>query len=73
MGEFIDNDSYKMTFGQYRGKSISEIIEINPGYITWLAETVGMDFDHKILYQAEQGVRFEDAEATWFNGGQNIE
>lgn len=45
----------KMTFGKYKGKTISEIAEENPGYIVWLDEKVKtISIDQKIVADCEE-------------------
>ncbi|EGZ20676.1 hypothetical protein PHYSODRAFT_497156 [Phytophthora sojae] len=37
---FLNNDnSYMMTWGKYRGKSLQQISKLDPGYLDWLRKS----------------------------------
>ncbi|EGZ20529.1 hypothetical protein PHYSODRAFT_442103, partial [Phytophthora sojae] len=37
---FLNNDnSYMMTWGKHRGKSLQQISELDPGYLDWLRKS----------------------------------
>ncbi|EGZ11228.1 hypothetical protein PHYSODRAFT_518880 [Phytophthora sojae] len=48
---FLNNDnSYMMTWGKYRGKSLQQISKLDPGYLDWLRKSqFGIDKCPKLL------------------------
>lgn len=38
-----------LTFGKYRGKTVAEVIGLNPGYILWLHDEAGFVVDGDIV------------------------
>lgn len=50
----IDMDS-KLTFGQYKGKYVSWVVENDPTYIHWLAENTKVDIDDEVFEVIENG------------------
>jgi len=42
-----------MTFGKYKGTSIDELIEINPGYLEWLHNNTDFELDHILLEEVQ--------------------
>jgi hypothetical protein len=39
--------------GKYAGESVGDVVEINPGYIIWLAKNTDIDFEYSIVEEAE--------------------
>jgi len=55
----------KILFGKYKGKTISEIAEENPGYIVWLDENVKtISIDQKIVADCEE-ISDEENDYAW--------
>lgn len=46
-----DLDSYVITFGKYSGKTLPQIAEIDPGYISWAKENMTREPVRTLLYQ----------------------
>lgn len=51
----INDKQFVMPFGKFKGKTIEFILDCEPWYISWLNEKTDLDFDHKILDEAENG------------------
>ncbi len=53
----ITDKQYVMRFGKHKNRTIEYILDVEPWYISWLAENTDMDFDHKIMTEAEGDLR----------------
>jgi len=62
----ITERSFVMPFGKHKNKTIGELLDIDPWYISWLAENTDMDFDHDILREANGERNRIDAEFEAF-------
>ena len=51
--EPISDRNHVMTWGKYKGFSIAEIIENEPGYLEWLCENTEFELDHKLMDEVE--------------------
>ena len=49
--ELPDIDSYVITFGKYSGKTLPQIKEIDPGYISWAKENMSRESVRSLLAQ----------------------
>ena len=49
--ELPDIDSYVITFGKYSGKTLPQIKEIDPGYISWAKENMSREPVRSLLAQ----------------------
>ena len=49
--ELPDVDSYVITFGKYSGKTLPQIKEIDPGYISWAKENMSREPVRSLLKQ----------------------
>ena len=49
--ELPDIDSYVITFGKYSGKTLPQIKEIDPGYISWAKENMSREPVRSLLVQ----------------------
>jgi uncharacterized protein (DUF3820 family) len=54
-----------MTFGKYKGKSIAEILDVNPSYIIWLYDNNVLSIDDKVLGMAYELQNEYDCYADW--------
>jgi uncharacterized protein (DUF3820 family) len=53
--------NHVMTFGKHKGKSIAEILDVNPNYIIWLSDNNVLNISDKVL-----GMAFElQNEGDW--------
>jgi uncharacterized protein (DUF3820 family) len=44
--------NHVITFGKYKGKSITEILDVNHNYIIWLSDNNVLNIDDKVLGMA---------------------
>jgi|JI10StandDraft_1071094.scaffolds.fasta_scaffold4779421_1 hypothetical protein len=44
----ITSENWMFDFGKYRGKTVSSVIDCNPGYIQWLTENDVLQFSDEI-------------------------
>lgn len=49
--ELPDIDSYVIAFGKYSGKTLPQIKEIDPGYISWAKENMSREPIKSLLAQ----------------------
>ena len=54
----------KLSFGAYRGRTLDEIAEINPGYIVWLAEERVLLIDRQ-FHKAARADAMEDDDLVY--------
>jgi len=55
--------NHVMTFGKYKGKSIAEILDVNPSYIIWLSDNNVLNISDKVLgmaYELQNECDWED-------------
>ena len=50
---------FAMTFGKYKGQTLDEISDNDPGYVVWLADANVLRIDREFL----DAVRMDDMEA----------
>ena len=50
----ITSYTYKLLFGKYKGRTIEEVIMLDPGYILWMHDEKRATFDKKILDAADE-------------------
>jgi hypothetical protein len=43
--------------GRYAGESVEDVLEVNSGYILWLAKNTDMDFHCSVIEKAEEDPR----------------
>ena len=55
-----------LNFGKYKGKGISEIMEIDPSYIAWAAGKNIINVDKETLFKAREYKYREEASAEAF-------
>ena len=49
--DIIKNDTYVLEFGKYKGKSIKQVMEVNPQYLKWADDNIPSFNLSKKLYQ----------------------
>lgn len=56
-----------ITFGKFKGKTIEEVIEIEPSYIVWLHSKNLITVDEKTLHRAKVAKREDYLERLAFS------
>ena len=49
--ELPDIDTYVITFGKHSGKTLPQIVEVDPGYISWAKENMTREPVRTLLMQ----------------------
>lgn len=63
--EVIDSDEYEMTFGQYQGTPLSELIEDNPKYVKWLMANTAFRLSRELQEEVEASIIIDSQPRTY--------
>ncbi len=59
----IRDRDYILPFGKYKGTSVGDVLELNPGYLLWAVENIEwFDLHADILEEAEEVMDDNEAE-----------
>lgn len=53
MNKIIEDFNQRLTFGKHRGKTIDEVISVDPSYILWLADETDWEIEEDIIIAAQ--------------------
>lgn len=56
-------------FGKYKGHVVKDIINVDPGYIVWLAENTKVTFTDKVLKKATEAAQRKRMSRHFGSGG----
>lgn len=54
MKSTITDTATRMAFGKYRGESVGDILEVDPGYLLWLHKNTYFELGSELLEAAER-------------------
>lgn len=58
--EPITDRRFILGFGRYKGYSVDDILDADPGYLVWLTENTDFELGYDLLDEAENGGRRGD-------------
>jgi len=58
----ILSENSKLLFPKYKGKTVKEIVEIDPQYIVWLSENIeGLTIQSEVLQKCNNRIEYLDS------------
>jgi uncharacterized protein (DUF3820 family) len=58
--------NFVMPFGKYKGKTLGQIVEANPGYVLWLEDNNVLKIEESLLNLAAQNEELKTADVVRF-------
>lgn len=61
----LDDDSFPLRFGKYQGKTPTEVLEIDPGYVVWLFDNTEVAISEELYDAALESMEDDNLKDTY--------